>query len=195
MEFIDKIKLWWKFDGKYIPRNIVEGTKNLIKWFPIIWRDRDWDSQFIFDILQFKLKNQAKYIGDNDRHTSAKEDAEIMMRCVDLIEKVKTEFYQSEYMDYHESTFEFVDIPENERSEWYEEGMKQYHSEEIWEKFDEYFAKYPKIYDYVMTYKKAQIFPIDTKQKIAMNMGHELHKRARKELFNLMEKNIERWWD
>lgn len=191
----NKIRLWWKFDGKYLHRDIAQGIKNLIKWFPMIWKDRDWDSFYIFEILQFKLKNQAKYIGDNDRHTSAKEDAEMMMRCVDLIEKVKTEFYQSEYIDYHESTFEFVDIPEDERGDWYEEGMTRYHSEEIWEKFDEYFAKYPEIYDYVLNNKEAQIFPIDTKQKIAMNMGHELHKRARKQLFSLMEKNIERWWD
>ena len=48
-----------------------------------------------------------------------------MMKCVDLIEKVKTEFYQGEYMDYHESTFEFVDIPENERGDWYEEGIRK----------------------------------------------------------------------
>lgn len=191
----NKIRLWWKFDGKYLHRDIAQGIKNLIKWFPIIWKDRDWDHQFIFDILQFKLQNQAKYIGDHNRHTRAKEDAELMMKCVDLIEKVKTEFYQAEYMDYHESTFEFVEIPEDERGDWYEEGMTQLHSELISERFDEYFAKYPEVYEYVLKHKKAQIFSINTKQQIAMNMGHELHKRARKELFDIMENHIEGWWD
>ncbi len=191
----NKIRLWWKFDGKYLHRDIAQGIKNLIKWFPIIWKDRDWDHQFIFDILQFKLQNQAKYIGDHNRHTRAKEDAELMMKCVDLIEKVKTEFYQAEYMDYHESTFEFVEIPEDERGDWYEEGMTQLHSELISERFDEYFAKYPEVYEYVLKHKKAQIFSINTKQQIAMNMGHELHKRARKELFDILEKNIEGFWD
>lgn len=191
----NKIRLWWKFDGKYLHRDIAQGIKNLIKWFPIIWKDRDWDHQFIFDTLQFKLQNQAKYIGDHNRHTRAKEDAELMMKCVDLIEKVKTEFYQAEYMDYHESTFEFVEIPEDERGDWYEEGMTQLHSELISERFDEYFAKYPEVYEYVLKHKKAQIFSINTKQQIAMNMGHELHKRARKELFDILEKNIEGFWD
>ncbi len=191
----NKIRLWWKFDGKYLHRDIAQGIKNLIKWFPIIWKDRDWDHQFIFDILQFKLQNQAKYIGDHNRHTRAKEDAELMMKCVDLIEKVKTEFYQAEYMDYHESTFEFVEIPEDERGDWYEEGITQLHSELISERFDEYFAKYPEVYEYVLKHKKAQIFSINTKQQIAMNMGHELHKRARKELFDILEKNIEGFWD
>lgn len=191
----NKIRLWWKFDGKYLHRDIAQGIKNLIKWFPIIWKDRNWDDSFIFNILQFKLQNQAKYIGDHNRHTRAKEDAELMMKCVDLIEKVKTEFYQAEYMDYHESTFEFVEIPEDERGDWYEEGMTQLHSELISERFDEYFAKYPEVYEYVLKHKKAQIFSINTKQQIAMNMGHELHKRARKELFDILEKNIEGFWD
>lgn len=118
-----------------------------------------------------------------------------MMKCVDLIEKVKTEFYQAEYMDYHESTFEFVEIPEDERGDWYEEGMTQLHSELISERFDEYFAKYPEVYDYIVNNPDKCVFENKDKQQIAMNMGHELHKRARKELFDIMENHIEGWWD
>ena len=33
------------------------------------------------------------------------------------------------------------------------------------------------------------------KQKIAMNIGHINHDRARALLFKLMNENIERWWD
>ena len=35
----------------------------------------------------------------------------------------------------------------------------------------------------------------DIKQRIAMNIGHINHERARKLLFKLMEQNIEKWWD
>jgi hypothetical protein len=35
----------------------------------------------------------------------------------------------------------------------------------------------------------------DKKQRIAMNIGHINHDRARKLLFKIMEENIERWWD
>jgi hypothetical protein len=98
-------------------------------------------------------------------------------------------------MDYHNSTFEFVNIPENERGNWYKEGMKRYHSELISERFDEYFAKYPKIYDYVVNNPDKCVFENKDKQQIAMNMGYELHNRARKELFDILEKNIECFWD
>ena len=85
-------------------------VKNLLRWFPIIWKDEDWDDHYIFEILKFKLKNQAKYIGDKDRHTLAKRDAEIMMLCVSLIDKVQEEYYNTEHLDYEESNFNFIPI-------------------------------------------------------------------------------------
>jgi tetratricopeptide (TPR) repeat protein len=90
---------------KYI--NIV---KNLIRWFPVIVKDRDYDDYFIFEILKTKLKYQAKYIGDRDIHVNAKRDAEIMMLCVSLIEKIQDEHYGGEYMDYHESRYKWLDV-------------------------------------------------------------------------------------
>jgi hypothetical protein len=64
---------------------------NLYRWFPIIWKDQDWDDYYIWEVLKFKLKNQSKYIGTKDRHVSAKRDAEIMMLCTRLIDKLQTE--------------------------------------------------------------------------------------------------------
>lgn len=187
--FLEKLKLWWEFEGKYLHRDFIEGIKNLIKWFPIIWKDRNWDHSYIYEILKFKLKNQAEYIGVNDRHTRAKEDSETILKCVDLIDKVQSEFYSSEYMDYHKSNFEFIDIEGNK------EGMKKLKITEISENFDEYFKKYPDIYDYVLSNKEAQIFPINEKKNIAINIAEENHKRAKKELFQIIEDNIEKWWD
>ena len=62
-------------------RDFIQGIKTLIRWFPIIWKDRDYDDHFIWEILKFKIRNQADYIGSKDRHVSAKRDAEIMMLC------------------------------------------------------------------------------------------------------------------
>jgi hypothetical protein len=33
------------------------------------------------------------------------------------------------------------------------------------------------------------------KELIAMEIAHENHERARKLLFKILERNIERWWD
>lgn len=161
-------------------KNIITGIKNLIKWFPIIWKDRDWDDHFIFDILKFKLINQAKYIGYHNRHTTAKRDAEIMMLCVRLIEKVQSEYYGSEYVNYHESDFNWIDTDNP--------NYKQLDIVERSEHFDDYFKKYPLIYRTVPDLKVPKI-------KIAMHIARINEERAHKLLFTILEKNIRRWWD
>ena len=153
--------------------------KNLIRWFPIIWKDEDWDDHYIFEILKFKLKNQAEYIGYHDRHVSAKRDAEIMMLCVRLIEKVQKEYYGTEYHDYHESEFKFVaskDYP----------GSYEMEIKEISERYDEYFKQYPRI---------AKQVNEEDKHKKAFKIARINEERAHKLLFKILEQNIKRWWD
>jgi len=162
-------------------KRFIKRIKNLVRWFPIIWKDQDWDHHFIFEILKFKLKNQAEYIGYHDRHVSAKRDAEIMMLCVRLIEKVQSEYYQLEYMDYHKSDYNWID------SESFP-GMYELQIVEKSERFDEYFKKYPLIYRCVPDLNVP-------KTAIAYYIAQTNHTRARKLLFNILEKNIERWWD
>lgn len=176
------------YDFKY-------GFNNLIKWFHVIWRDRDYDWYFILHILQFKLKKQSKYIRKNNIHENSINYSEIMMECVDLIEKIKTEYYLTEYMDYEESKIEFIDIPENERGNWYRDGMKQMKVTQIRENLDEYMNKYKEIHDFVISNQDKCVFKNDTKKHISMNIGMELHKRSRKKLFDTLEQHIENFWD
>lgn len=186
-----RIQLWWNHEGKYYHKFLKEGIENIIYWFPIIWKDRNWDSYYIFEILQHKLKAQANYIGSRDRHTRAQLDAKRMRLCVKLIKKVQDEDYTMEYMDYHKDRAWFTDCDDNS-------GNSLWNSEEVWEKYDEYFAKYPLIYKKVL--KGEGIFKLDGREEadkkrlIAMNIAHLNHDRARKLLFNIMEKNIEGWW-
>jgi hypothetical protein len=152
---------------------------NLYRWFPIIWKDQDWDDFYIFEILKFKLKNQAEYIGKRDFHTRAERDAEIMMLCVRLIEKVQDEYYGTEYFDYHDSKLLFIDSESHP-------GMYEMEVENISENFNEYFKKYPRIYKQVET---------KDKYKTAFNIARINEERAHKLLFKILEQNIRRWWD
>jgi len=186
---IDKIDMWWRHEGQYIPSNVKEGIKNLWYWLPVIWKDRNFDHQYIFDILLHKLKAQSKYIGERDIHTRAKRDAEIMMTCVRLIEKVSSEWYSMEYMDYEKTKHWIEPVEDNANlSEWKERQLE--------ENFDDYFAKYPLIHKRVMNgegpfHREGR----DDKHGIAMNVGYINNKRAKKLLFKIIEENIEGWWD
>jgi hypothetical protein len=87
-----------------------------------------------------------------------------------------------EYMDYHESTYDFVDCDTP--------GHKQLKITEISENFDSYFKKYPRIYKKILSEN-----PNESKSRIASLMSMENHRKARRILFKLMENNIEAWWD
>ena len=187
-----RIYLWWEHDGKYYHKYFKQGVKNIWYWFPIIWKDRDWDGHYIFEILQHKLVAQANYIGKRDFHTRAQQDARRMRLCVKLIKKIQEDDYQIEYMDYHKDRIWFTPVKDNS-------GNSLYNSEEVWEKYDEYFAKYPLVYKKVL--KGEGVLTLhgrdeaDIKRVIAMNIAHLNHDRARKLLFKIMEENIEGWWD
>ena len=176
-------------------RYFINSIKNLIRWFPIIWNDRDWDDWYIYTILETKLKHQAKYIGDKDRHTRAKRDSELMRTCTRLIKKVKEEEYDGEWMDYHTSKYNWLDVPERPDHKRLDIGL-------VAERFDEYFLKYPSDYRRVVSNQSNQVFRFgndlndpENKQRIAMNMSMVRQERARKLLFKLLEHNIEKWWD
>jgi len=189
---IEKITNWWWDNIGWKIRDIYRSIRSVIRWFPVIWNDRDWDDWYIYKILQTKLKFQSKYIGDRDIHTRAKRDAEVMNICIRLIDKLMEDFYDMEYLDYHESTFSFVDSDKPD--------YKRLEITDTSENFDEFFKKYPLVYKKVLKDEDKNIFSLYedgvlSKKRIAMNISQINHDRARKLLFNVMGDNINRWWD
>ena len=187
---LEFIPLWWNHEGRYLHKEILTGIKNIWYWLPIIWKDRNWDSHYIFEIMMHKLKAQSKYIGSRGYHVSAERDAEIMMTCVRLMKLVQDETYSSEYSDYHKTKHWFEDIEDKP-------GLSSWESKLLEENFDDYFKKYPLIYKRVLNGEGVfrREGREEDKQVIAMNISHINHDRARKLLFKIMEENIERWWD
>jgi hypothetical protein len=197
---IEKIKeLYWSKIG-YKVRGFFTSVGNLIKWFPVIWKDRDWDDHYIFEVFKFKLEKQAKYIKEKGFHTNSDLDAKRMMLCVKLMEKVQEEFYVMEYMDYEDKDFFFVptgdDIEDVLDGYYMETRLKK-------ENLNDFFKKYPLVYKKIITDKKYHIFKMDNddltsyevKSRIALNIGRYNHERARKLLFKILSENIESWWN
>jgi hypothetical protein len=197
---IEKIKdIYWSKIG-YKVRGFFTSVGNLIKWFPVIWKDRDWDDHYIFEVFKFKLEKQAKYIKEKGFHTNSDLDAKRMMLCVKLMKKVQEEFYVMEYMDYEDKDFFFVptgdDIEDVLGGYYMETRLKK-------ENLNDFFKKYPLVYKKIVTDKKYHIFKMDNedltsyevKSRIALNIGRYNHERARKLLFKILSENIESWWN
>lgn len=193
----DKIIRWWRYTKvREWYYDFTEGIRNIIRWAPVIYRDRDWDQHFIYEILKTKLEFQAKYIGDRDFHTEAKRDAERMRLVAKLIKLEQEEFYRMEYMDYEENEYWFEPCENNsELYEWKHKNISERHAE--------YFAKYPRQYKRVLNgegrFARGReegyiVDPTDT-HKLAMEIAHMNQDRCRKLLFKIMEENISSWWD
>lgn len=187
---VRRIKGWWRWQGKYLHRDIKQGIKNLWKWFPVVWKDRDWDSHYIFEILKHKLKAQANYIERNNRYIGVEHDVRNMRICISLIQRIQDEYYIEEQLNYSEKRIWFQ--PYRNKSDLFE--LKE---ETVSEDYDTFFKKYPRIYKKVLNGEG--IFNIKgregDKSIIAMNIAQINQDRAHKLLFKIMEENILRWWD
>jgi len=170
-------------DAKYFFLDLGRRIKNLWRWLPIIWNDKDYDDHFIFEVLKFKLKNTADYTEQREGFVGYEHEVARMRLCIKLIECIQEQHYCTEYLDYHTSTFEFVPIRDTDSCE-----MK---SEIIEDNLDNYFKKYPLVYKRVV----ADFGSDSNRIRIAIHMGAENHRRAKQLLFDTLNKHIENWWE
>lgn len=146
------------------------GIKNIIKWFPIIWNDRDYDEYYIYNILYHKFKSMEKFYLSGDAYSAKATDVAKQLRVVkNLAKRLKEENYlinalmwhEQKYPDFLENicNFEATDNPQIKT--WKDlnpEGKK------------ESFNRYDKHSDY-------------------------MENQDREMLFKLMSKHINEWWD
>ena len=178
----DKIRRWWLHNRIRIAfGECKQGIKNLWKWFPTIWRDRDWDHYYIYQVLIHKLEKQAEFIGTRGFHTTAKQDAAKMRLCAKLARMQQEDFYVYDYLNTYEIKWEFVPTDETKK-------LFELKTDIISDEFDAYFAKYQRQYR-ILDKKGKQ------PDEIAREIAHNNQIRSRKLLFKIIEENIEGWWD
>ena len=116
--------------------NTIKRIRKIIRWIPILWRDRDWDYYFVYEILKQNLIDTEKYIRKDVLHVFNEHDADSIQKAIDMIGKVQTEYFLDKYL--------------SESKSWTTEGMEQ---------------------------------------------AIKDHDNARKEFFDYLNNNIEKWWD
>jgi hypothetical protein len=93
-----------------------------------------------------------------------------------------------EWLDYETSSFDFIptgNLDENG------DNLYEMKSEVIDDKLDDYFKKYPLVYKRVVK----KLDDDSSRTRIALYMGHEQHAKAKRLLFNVLNKHIENWWN
>lgn len=172
--------------NNFIPywiRQITDGIRNLIKWFPVIWRNRDWDNMSIFEILKFKLLQQREYLVINNRHKGINQINRDITICLNLIQRIQDEYYSCEYQEFYRGKTSLIPIG----------GNKYKHEEKIeFENFSGYFQKYP-----IQTKKLLKKYPgvEKDKMKLALYLSYVNQKRCQALLFKILNERINNWWD
>ena len=185
ISFWKKQKLFWEFEYRHYARNFILGIKNLIKWGPVIWKDRDWDDTFLFEIIKFKISKMSESHGKTMPHVGSERNVEIMNTIVRLIDKFQTEHYLHEYFNYVDDEYTFVKV---EGTDFFE-----VHTKNLRDDLEQYFQKYPLLMKRAMNHNIYKRQPSPT--RLAMAMGFVQHERAKRLIFELLNRHIDKWWE
>ena len=165
----------------FIVYDIRVGIRNLIRYFKIVWKDRDWDQYFIFKLLHFKLKSMEKAHRNYGYDVRSNEKADEMKLCVLLLDRlIKDEYLENVFLN-HDKKWGDLEIDLEETDEYFRDEDKEQLSEciitrpNIKTKEDEKQERK----EYRILSKK-----VDEQQKQDINM-----------LFEKMKKQILDWWD
>ena len=164
----------------------IDGIHNIIRWIPFLYHDRDQDDHFTLKLLQKKIEYQREYLVKHNRHTRVDEDNYWMTVVLNLIEREKEEYYNLEHYDYMDVQITFKPSKHRENSYELEQNIKS-------ECLDDYLTKYKGAVRRVI--KENHNLSISNKESLAFYVALYNQKRARKLLFNILEKYSNRWWD
>ena len=176
-------KLWYKH-VHYKVRYFCYSIHNIIRWIPTLWKDRDWDDAFILLILQKKIEFQRKHLVNSNRHMGIERNNRDMTIVLNLLERKLEEFYSLEKYDYHQFEWNFtpcVNQPEYTTMD----------STIVWEKFDDYLAKYPNVVRKI----KLEHPDVVDKDQLSLYVGLANERRANKLLWKILEERSHEWWD
>jgi len=93
----------------------IDKVKNVVRWLPIIWKDRDFDSNYLLDVMRFKISNMETFFLSNDTHIlSADKVAKDLKICKLLLNRLTNDDYYDIVFKNHdkkwgETKWEFVD--------------------------------------------------------------------------------------
>jgi len=164
-------------------RYFIGGIKNIFRWIPTLYKDKDWDSWYIFTILQKKIEFQRKEIIYANRHMDVDRDNRDMTIVLNLIERVKDEYYNTEYLDYEDSKFRFEPIEGNE-------NLKKMEINILTENYNEYLKKYPSSVRKVLKNK-----PNLDKRDLCFYVAKHNQEKAHNLLFKILKERMQWWWD
>ncbi|MGG1652303.1 hypothetical protein ABHN03_04155 [Paenibacillus sp. NRS-1775] len=89
-------------------RGIRDGVSNLVKWFPIIWNDRDFDQAYLYKILHKKLENMEEFF--NSKYTFSVEASQVAKEIQEIREMLGRVITDEHHQKVEISTDAFMNV-------------------------------------------------------------------------------------
>jgi hypothetical protein len=137
----------------------------------------------VFSIFYKKIEFQIKEIIYANRHIDVDRDNRDMTIVLNLIERVKDEFYNTEYLDYEESKFRFEPVEGKENLSTLEVDV-------LSESYDEFLKKYPSSVRKVLKQR-----PDLNKKDLCFYVAKHNQEKAHNLLFKILKERMRWWWD
>lgn len=116
----------------YRIREFFRSIKNLINWFPIIWKDRQWDSTYIEDVILKKLVLMKSYHEKRQTFVGWRNEVKWITICISLLERLKNNVYWQDEYDGKEPSINGLSPRSKEYLILYRERNKGYYGD-FWE--------------------------------------------------------------
>lgn len=157
-------------------KRIYRRIHRFIVWFPVIWKDEDWDHVYLYEIMRFKISRMRKQIEKNKGHLDWEKTAKGMRIAEILLER---QSFSDFYSDNDDKNKEFCTCDD---PAW----VKHIEEEEEKEKI----ASEGKYY-------RKWISPLCEWccRKIQLHREYKKTKEDYEFMWNHIRKNSMRWWD
>jgi len=174
---------WWN-SFTYFFRRKYHQVRNVFRWLPIIWNQFDFDYCYSLEVFKFQLLKQAEAMETNGTLVGSENRAKRIRTIIGLMDKVYDDEYAMEYYGksiklYGKHEYKFVPINETMYNPITKkvEGLSE--AVQVWE----------------MNWTKEELVDIDAHIGQMMKASAVKQKRAHKLLWELVEHNIQGFWD
>jgi hypothetical protein len=182
----DNIKLfgfwgatWWALSGFFWKNTYwFRQIKRIVEYIPILWADADWDYNYIFYLLKYKLQRTRKEIakGSGDDEQWIKPRTAEIDEAIRLIDQIMDNNFVEKEHEEHEAKYGSIKMETGEKDE--KTGCFR---------ADIYFEK-------TVGNEELKNLAHEDSAKI-FELEEQRTQKALDDLFNHLSKNIRKWWD
>ena len=80
--------------------------KRLWRWVPVLWKQEDWDYDFLYEIMRIKMEELLKCLKEDNIHVGADRRARQLSICLEYFKRMRT---PEDYIDIPSEDVSFKD--------------------------------------------------------------------------------------